>query len=162
MSAPASDPAVEIREDLPWEITQTLVRVLNSIGRNRTRRFGSETSLTMVEVELCFRIFAQENITGAELADQMGVSRSAISQVLSRLRARGYVSEHPLLGDAKRKQLRVTDAGADAVAIAARYFDMMKQELYAEPVEELQAYLRFVTKLEAFHDKFDRLQKDGG
>jgi hypothetical protein len=63
------------------------------------------------------------------------------------------VSETLSLEDAKRKQLHLSVIGEQAAAIAQEFKAQMAEQLFSESREELESYLRFVTKLESFHSQ---------
>ena len=147
--------ASESNADVAQEVTITLLRVINKIaqGRRTTRDYGPQVSMTLVEAEMCLLISNQPGVTGAELSEELGVSRSATSQVITKLKSKGFVTEVHDFGDAKRKQLFVSELGQQAAEIAQGYAGKMTQELYgATSRKELESYRRFVTKLEDFHD----------
>jgi len=135
-------------------ITIALLRVINKIqqGRRVPRDYGSGISLTLLEAEMCALIGRNDGVTGSELSNELAVTRSATSQIIAKLKDKGLVSERASERDAKRKQLSLTRHGRRAAAIADGYKDTMAEALFGgESAAELNAYLRFVTKLEAFH-----------
>lgn len=144
------------------EITVTLLRVINKIelGRRIPREFGEAGSLTLIEAEMCQIIYANKGITGSEIAKQLGVTHSATSQVLSKMRAKGLIREEFVEGDAKRKLIYLTSVGSSAAKVALSYYEIMQKELYGTSNSELQAYLRFVSKLENFHNTFHKLDSE--
>jgi DNA-binding MarR family transcriptional regulator len=137
-------------------ITIALLRVINKIqqGRRVPRDYGAGVAMTLLEAEICAQIAGNEGVTGGELSDELAVTRSATSQVISKLKAKGLVIEHISKRDAKRKQLSLTASGHHAAAIAEEFKAAMAEALFGgESAAELRAYLRFVTKLEAFHSE---------
>ncbi len=145
-----SDVARPSDDELASEITNTLLRVINRVQRDKARNFGADASMTMVEAEVCYRILRQDGVSGVALSEQLAVSRSAISQVLSRLRSRGLVTETGDAHNGKRKLLHLTPEGMEAVRRSLDYYKLMVHEVLAVPREELESYLRFVRKLESF------------
>lgn len=135
-------------QELVTEITDTLLRVLNRAQRDRPRRYVAGASMTLVESEVCRRIYGKPGIAATELSDTLAVTRSAMSQTLARLRERGFVDERPLPGNRRRKALTLTEAGESAVRASMRQYDVLAQDVYAEPRDELESYYRFVHKLE--------------
>lgn len=144
----------ETDDEIAHEITITLLRVINKIaqGRRTARSYG-RARMTLVEAEMCLMISDHPGITGAEMSDNLGVTRSATSQVISKLKSKGFVTESHDVADAKRKQLFVTNLGREAAEIANGYSQRMREELFGASRGELESYRRFVTKLEAFHDR---------
>jgi DNA-binding MarR family transcriptional regulator len=134
-------------------IIKSLLRIINKIehGRRVPRDYGAGVSMTLLEAEMCALIVQHAGVTGSELSEQLGVTRSATSQAVTKLKGKGLVIEEASDSDAKLKHLYLTQRGQDAAAIADDFNTKMKTELFGESRAELQAYLRFVTKLEAFH-----------
>lgn len=155
MAAPASErgPRSE-KSDVAETITMSLLRVINKIqqGRRLPRDYGDGVSMTLLEAEMCALIARNDGITGSELSDELAVTRSATSQIVSKLKDKGLVTERASERDAKRKQLSLTAPGREAAAIADGFKAAMTDAMFGgESAAELRAYLRFVTKLEAFH-----------
>ena len=136
-------------------ITISLLRVINKIqqGRRVPRDYGAGVSMTLLEAEMCSLIARQPGVTGSQLSEELSVTRSATSQIISKLKEKNLITEQPSHDDAKRKQLYLTPQGEHAAAIAEDYQAQMSNELFGESRRELESYLRFVTKLEAFHNR---------
>jgi DNA-binding MarR family transcriptional regulator len=148
------------RDGLFEEITISLLRVINKIeqGRRVPRDYGAGVSMTLLETEMCALIFRNDGITSGELAIELGVTRSATSQIVAKLKSKGLVEEQPTPDDVKRKRLRVTRRGRAAAQTARDYQRAMASALFGTASRaEVNAYLRFVEKLEAYHaDVADR------
>lgn len=145
-------------------ITISLLRVINKIqqGRRVPRDYGAGVSMTLLEAEMCALIARNDGVTGSELSDELAVTRSATSQIISKLKAKGLVTERASARDAKRKRLSLTSHGRDAAAIADSFKAAMADAMFGgESAAELRAYLRFVTKLETFHSEIVERWEDG-
>ena len=157
VAAPASGPgrrSAKPGEAITAAITISLLRVINKIqqGRRIPRDYGDGVSMTLLEAEMCALIARNDGVTGSELSEELAVTRSATSQIISKLKAKGLVTERASERDAKRKQLSLTPHGHDAAAVADDFKAAMADAIFGgESATELRAYLRFVTKLEAFH-----------
>lgn len=117
--------------------------------------------MTLLEAEMCALIGRRDRVTGSELSEELAVTRSATSQIISKLKDKGLVTEQAAEHDAKRKQLSLTAHGRQAALIADDFKAAMADALFGgESAAELRAYLRFVTKLEAFHSEVIK-QSDG-
>lgn len=150
--------------ELADRITRGFLRVINRVqlGRRIPRKYGTGTGvlLTLIEAEICSLIARHEGITGSEIADELNVTHSATSQVIARLKEKGCIRQEFDDGNAKRKRLYLTPVGKIAADAANDYTKLMSKELYSASRRELQAYLRFVTKLEAFHESIRRGHED--
>jgi DNA-binding MarR family transcriptional regulator len=160
-------PSRSDRDGLLEEITISLLRIINKIehGRRVPRDYGG-VSMTLLEAQMCGLIFRNDGITGGELADELGVTRSATSQVVAKLKSKDLVEEQPNPADAKRKRLYVTDHGRAAALSANEYQSAMGRALFGTASQaEAKAYVRFVKRLEAYHaavvDQWDPTAGDG-
>src|ERR1700741_5313400 len=94
-------------EQLALSITTTLLRVVNRIeyARRIPRNYGTGEPLTLLEVEICLMISRAEGITGSEISQGLGVTQSAISQTLTKLRQKKLIVQRESPNDGKRKLL---------------------------------------------------------
>ncbi|WP_418957699.1 MarR family winged helix-turn-helix transcriptional regulator [Streptomyces tritici] len=86
--------------------------------------------------------------TASDVGRRLGVSKQAAGKTLDRLLALGYVERADDPADARRKLVRLTPAGLDALARSAAIFDELRAEWAAtlgpERVRDLEAALRTV------------------
>lgn len=140
------------RSELELAVTTAMLRVFDKVQRNRrlARDYGTGDQLTMVEAEVCHVIAATEGISPSDLADHIGVSRSAVSQALNRMRARGLVTVAHPPGNAKARVVRVTDHGTIVAKGVNDLHRQMSEAVYAESPEDLEAFLALFTRLDTF------------
>lgn len=134
------------------EITDTLLRVVNEIhlGRRIPRDYGGGRKLTLIEAEMCALIARQDGATGSQISRRLGVTRSATSQYISKLREKGCVELRRDPTNAKIKKVHLTDEGRKTANLSLQYRKMMARSLNASE-QELRHYLRFVERLDQFH-----------
>ncbi len=140
------------REELEAAVTTAMLRVFDKVQRNRrlARDYGTGDQLTMVEAEVCHLIAARREISPSDLADSIGVSRSAVSQALARMRARGLVTvEHPP-DNAKARVVRVTPTGVIVANGVNELHRQMSEAVYAGAPDDLEAFLALFTRLDTF------------
>lgn len=77
---------------------------------HRTRG-SSETGLTSREASFLAHIDDPEGTSPAALARHLGIGRPSLSAALARLEGLGLVSAKPDPEDARRKRIRLTEAG---------------------------------------------------
>jgi DNA-binding MarR family transcriptional regulator len=139
------------RSELEAAVTTAMLRVFDKVQRNRrlARDYGTGDRLTMVEAEVCHVIGSTQGISPSELADRIGVSRSAVSQALNRLRARDLVTvEHPP-GNGKTRVVRVTENGATVANGVNKLHQQMRNAVYAGS-PDLEAFLALFNRLDTF------------
>ncbi|MGK5556023.1 MarR family winged helix-turn-helix transcriptional regulator [Actinomadura kijaniata] len=87
--------------------------------------------------------------TAVELGRRLGVSKQAAGKLVETLERLGYVERAADPADARRKVVRLTGHGVDALARSARIFDGIRDrwaaELGAERLRALESTLREVT-----------------
>ncbi|MBB1026202.1 MarR family transcriptional regulator, partial [Dietzia sp. DQ11-38-2] len=97
------------RAELESAVTTAMLRVFDKVQRSRRLAcdYGTGDRLTMVEAEVCHLVAAERAISPSELAERTGVSRSAVSQALNRMRERGLVVVDQPAGNARAREVRV-------------------------------------------------------
>jgi len=140
------------RSELEAAVTTAMLRVFDKVQRNRrlARDYGTGDQLSMVEAEVCHVVAATGGISPSELADHIGVSRSAVSQALNRMRTRGLVTVANPPDNAKTRIVEVTDHGATVAKSVNKLHREMSDAVYAESPDELEAYLALFNRLDAF------------
>lgn len=82
-------------DELADQITHGFLRIFNKIqqGRRAPRHFGNVDSLTLIEAEMCIIISQRPGISGKEFAKLLGVTPSATSQAISKLKEKGCIRQ---------------------------------------------------------------------
>lgn len=79
------------------------------------------------------------------IADEMGMTRGAISKIVARLEERGLVARAPLPEDARGQALRLTAKGARLLPVLAAAADRNDSEFFGDvPPEDRAALLRIL------------------
>jgi DNA-binding MarR family transcriptional regulator len=90
----------------------------------------------------------RDGATASELGRRLGVSKQAAGKTVDRLVDLGYAERSADAADARRKLVRLTPRGYDALARSAAVFDQLRAEwaerLGADRVHALEADLRTV------------------
>ena len=138
--------------DLEAAVTTAMLRVFDKVQRNRrlARDYGTGDRLTMVEAEVCQLVAVTGGISPSDLADHIGVTRSAVSQALKGMRTRGLVTVENPPGNWKARVVKVTEKGATVAAGVNELHQQMADAVYAESPEHLEAFLALFNRLDAF------------
>ncbi|MCS7479306.1 MarR family winged helix-turn-helix transcriptional regulator [Umezawaea endophytica] len=92
--------------------------------------------------------------TASDLGRRLGISKQAAGKTVDRLEALGYASRVDDAGDARRKVVRLTPRGIDALERSAEIFDRLREEwaglLGVERLRELEGDLRVVVPSDGF------------
>ncbi|HYH29638.1 MAG TPA: MarR family winged helix-turn-helix transcriptional regulator [Pseudonocardia sp.] len=90
----------------------------------------------------------RDGVTASELGRRLVVSKQAAGKTIDRLVVLGYAERSADAADARRKLVRLTPRGYDALARSATVFEQLREEwaqqLGAERVRALEADLRAV------------------
>jgi DNA-binding MarR family transcriptional regulator len=92
--------------------------------------------------------------TATEIGQRLGVSKQAAGKTVDRLAALGYVERAGDAADGRRKLIRLTPRGVDALVQSAQIFDELRAEwvaaLGADRVAGLESALRTMVPAPAF------------
>jgi DNA-binding MarR family transcriptional regulator len=95
-----------------------------------------------------------DGATASELGRRLGVSKQAAGKTVDRLEGLGYVERVDDTSDGRRKLVRLTPHGLDALAHSAAIFDDLRAQwsatLGAQRLSDLEAALRTVAPTEGF------------
>ncbi|GAA2071540.1 MarR family winged helix-turn-helix transcriptional regulator [Streptomyces albiaxialis] len=90
----------------------------------------------------------REGVTASELGRRLGVSKQAAGKTVDRLAALGYAERVDDAADARRKRVRLTPRGLDALALSAEVFEELRGRwaatLGAERLREVEDALEAV------------------
>ncbi|MEV0699098.1 MarR family transcriptional regulator [Saccharopolyspora sp. NPDC050389] len=96
----------------------------------------------------------RDGATASELGRRLGISKQAAGKTVDRLASLGYVERADDAADARRKLIRLTDRGFEALARSAAIFEELRSQwakiLGAQRLRELEADLRTMTPAETF------------
>ncbi|WP_030170922.1 MarR family winged helix-turn-helix transcriptional regulator [Spirillospora albida] len=76
-----------------------------------------------------FQAIGPDGSTAVELGRRLGVSKQAAGKMVESLERMGYVVRTSDPDDARRKIVRLTERGVDALARSARIFDRIRSDL---------------------------------
>ena len=113
------------------------MRIANLVSESEAepRKFGTAFPLTKAEIHTVEAVGDHRGISVTELARLRSISKSAVSQVLARLKAKGLVAQSPAGGSARDTSLELTADGTTAYRRHAAYH----RRLYATIAARLAA-----------------------
>lgn len=91
----------------------TFLRLVTKISEidKKTRKYGTDQDLHNAEIHMIKAIFENKDIHVTALAEMLGVTKGAISQVLLKLQKKGMIIKEPDSKNLSRLLLNVTDKG---------------------------------------------------
>lgn len=112
-----------------------LRRVSNAVSGSFSRALG-EKQTSVAEWVLLRELHDRKQTSPGELADSLGLTRGAISKIVDKLDAKGWVQTDAKEGDSRFRLLSITRAGRRSLPVLAeiadqndaRYFDCLNAE----------------------------------
>jgi DNA-binding MarR family transcriptional regulator len=113
--------------DLSWKFH----RILNKFKRLESAaiKLGSDLSITHKEVHAIQAIGEIDDINITQLGNHFGFTKSAASQLVSKLEKKGLVGKKPALHSAKELRLTLTELGWQAYELHEEHHDKNIREI---------------------------------
>ncbi len=137
-------------------LAATLLRVFNKFAQNekKPRCFGVDELLHPSEIHVVMLIGDNPGVHGSELARIAGVTRGAISQLITKLEKKGLVTKTEDLRNSLKRIPALTNKGKVAYYAHAQYHEEMDGDLYAY-VQQLTD--EHVTVIENFLHEIEKM-----
>lgn len=146
------------------EISYLLLRVVWKLFEvdKKTRYYGTDKQLFEAEIHMIKAIKENQGIHVTGLAELLGVTKGAVSQIVMRLQRKGMVIKDTDPSNLSRLALRLTPKGEAAYLghekLHERFDDVIAEVLKGASEESLFFLRDFLNSLE---DKLDDVEKDG-
>lgn len=141
------------------KISEAWIRVLNKMEAHEKspKDFGSGDMLHCSEIHTVMAIGKNPNINLTNLSQLLGISKSAISQMVSRLAKKDLVEKHRDMANDKEVLIRLTPRGTIAYLgheqHHAKIYARMHQNLGDLTEDQFSLILRFLAAIEETIDK---------
>ena len=142
-------------------ISYTLLRVIGKIFEidKKTRTYGTDVKLYDAEIHMIKSIKENEGIHVTGLADMLGVTKGAVSQVIMKLEKKGMIIKDADPKNLSRLVLHLSPIGETAYVNHERLheeFEHLVGSVLDEATEENKAFLKsFLDTLEAKIDAYN-------
>ena len=142
------------------KLSESWIRILNKMDEVEKcpKDFGSGDLLHGSEIHTIMAIGMHKDINGTNLAGLLGISRSAVSQMISRLVSKDFVEKYRDPDNDKEIRLRLTPRGTIAYLgheqFHAKIYALMQQKLGPVTEEQFQFLTQFLTAIEKTADEF--------
>lgn len=132
-------------------IVEKMFRAFNEMNERakQPRGYGTEQLLYQSEIHTISVICNHESVNASELAQIMGITKGAITQVVNKLIQKGLVEKYNLPGNKKEVYFSLTESGRIANEAHCRYHD----RIHGRVIEYLDKLNK--EKLEAIEQFFD-------
>jgi DNA-binding MarR family transcriptional regulator len=95
-----------------------------------------------------------DGATASEVGRRLGISKQAAGKTVERLEALGYATREGDGADRRRKLIRLTPRGVEALTLSASILNDIRarwaRSLGADRIDDLEAALRMMARGEAF------------
>ena len=102
--------------------------VSNSVSSAFAEKLGAQG--VSVAEWVAMRLIHGADVSASAIADEMGMTRGAISKIVDRLAARGLVERRPLPSDGRAQILKLTAKGARLLPVLAALADANDAEFF--------------------------------
>ena len=130
-------------------------RILEKFRRleNTPKNFGTGDLLTRSEIHFLAGVYDNPLLSVTDLADKIGVTKGAVSQMTAKLHTKGYVRKLHGVEDRKEVLLALTDKGKTA-ADNHNEFHRSIFELYCSDLSqtEVDVFVNVLKRIEKFTD----------
>jgi len=147
------------------QLSATWIRILNKMDANEKcpRDFGSGDMLHCSEIHTMMVIGKRPDISITDLAAALGITKSAISQMISRLEGKNLVEKRRSPDNEKGILLRLSPRGTIAYLgheqYHAKIYARMQEKLGDMSPEQFRFIAKFLGAIEETADEFSREQE---
>ncbi|WP_205093782.1 MarR family winged helix-turn-helix transcriptional regulator [Thalassobacillus pellis] len=118
------------------------------------RTFGEAGALTPSEIHTIDAIGLEHGILMSELADRLGVTKGAITQIVTRKKMKELVKRTPHPTDSRAVLVSLTEKGKDAYRAHETLHQHFYQQLRSQlDPKEIEIFERCIEKLNTFLEK---------
>lgn len=130
----------------------TFMRTFRKLLEKRFHK--NNLGLSPEQFSLLFKINESKNTTQTEIAQSIGMDKSAVMRVIDALENKRFVARFGDEADRRRKILVLTAEGLEKVKQVEQYFESIIAEISTDIKEdEVKAFLRVLAKLRTNAEK---------
>jgi DNA-binding MarR family transcriptional regulator len=111
----------------------SLRRIIQAIDLH-SRQLVRQHGITTPQLIVLRQIYGKDAITVSEVAKQISLKQTTVTDILNRLERKGFVTRHKDTGDRRRVLVKATDVGKKLLAGAPSPL----QEIFLEKFENLE------------------------
>jgi len=143
------------------KLSYTLLRVVTKLSEvdRKTRHYGTDVPLYEAEIHMIKAIKDSEGIHVTGLADQLGVTKGAVSQIIGKLDKKGMIIKDKDVNNQSRLVLRLSEKGEIAYLHHDKLHDkfdrLVMDALHGATEEHIELFLLFLSDLEKKVDSFE-------
>jgi DNA-binding MarR family transcriptional regulator len=133
---------------------ESFYRLLNKIlwGRKYPRDYGTGELLHMAEIEVIDQVANVSEVTMSRLAEELGISKAAISPVVNKLESKGYLIKTASKLHGNIRYLSLTAKGKIASRGVRAYRRRLYKYLKGVKKTEFEVLIKLLRQMEGFVD----------
>ncbi|GGH31227.1 MarR family transcriptional regulator [Paenibacillus segetis] len=116
--------------------------------------FGSAGPLTPSEIHTIEAVGSEGTVLMSELAGRLGITKGAVTQLITRLEAKELVERSPHPTDSRVTLISLTEKGKEANAaheeVHHQFYDQLRTQLTEQ---EIEIFEKCIAKLNSFLEK---------
>ncbi len=157
---------MNINNERKNKISYSLLRVVTKFNEidTKTRYYGTDTPLFNAEIHMIRIIKENEGINVTGIDDKLGVTKGAVSQMLSKLNKKGLIKKEVSSYNQSKLMLRLTPKGEIADFNHKEFhnkFDLLIENILKGASEENIKFLKeflnsFEEKMTSFESEIDK------
>ena len=142
-------------------ISYSLLRIMVKFSEidKKTRYYGTDTPLFSSEINMVRVIKENPGISVTGIAEKLGVTKGAVSQILNKLYDKGLIKKETDTCNLSRLNILLTPKGETAEMNHEKFhsrFDLIIEDILADTSAENRAFIKdFLSSLEARLDHFE-------
>ena len=106
-------------DDDVFELQRLYPQIFVACHTNHVRAVSTEWQISSQDASILVHLDRQTGLSPRRLARHLGVSPSTLSAAIKRLTRLGYVTNTPHEKDRRKRELRLTARGAEAISCAS-------------------------------------------
>ena len=119
-----------------FEVQRLYPQIYIACHTDHVRAVSTKWRISSQDASILVHLVRDSGLSARELATHLGVAASTLSASITRLSKLGYLTSTPGANDRRKRELRLTERGAEAIASTSvldakrvrRVLDMLKPE----------------------------------
>ncbi len=154
-----------VNEENKTKISYMLLRVVYDMFEvdKKTRYYGTDSPLFEAEIHMIKAVRENEGIHITGLADKLGVTKGAVSQMIMKLQKKGMILKSRDASNQSRLTLHLTDRGETAYLhheMLHREYEVLINDILKDATEENKEFLKgFLASVSKRVDEFEKKMK---